>query len=55
MTPFETTVFAIILILVLAVLGTICMLIIDPEFDNIDEFDYDEDLFDIEDIFYWHN
>lgn len=55
MAAFEIALVVIILILVVAVVGLLCLLMLDPEFDCIDEFDYDEDLFDIEDIFYWHN
>lgn len=54
MAAFEIALVVIILILVVAVVGSLCLLMLDPEFDDIDEFD-DEDLFDIEDIFYWHN
>lgn len=55
MAAFEIALVVIILILVVAVVGVLCLLMLDPEFDGIDEFDYDEDLFDVEDIFYWHN
>ena len=55
MTAFEIALVVILLILVVAIVGVLCLIMLDPEFDDIDEFDYDENLFDIEDIFYWHN